>query len=70
MCSICGRDIDAETRRARRLTEALLSNMDSWLVSLSEIEENSGPGSKHLSLHLLRNMTMAKQALERLSEDA
>jgi hypothetical protein len=67
VCSICGRNIDVEEQKAKRLSVAILSNLDSWISDLTIIEEQSNPGNKSQSLHLLRNMAQAKQALLRLS---
>lgn len=69
MCSICGRDIDTEQRRARRIIDAVLSNLDSWIVELTEIEQSASPGEKSKPLHLMRNMAQARNALLHLSTE-
>jgi hypothetical protein len=68
VCSICGRDIDAEQRRAKRVIDAVLSNIDSWILDLTEIEQSARPGEKSRPLHLMRNMAQARLALLHLSE--
>lgn len=69
MCSICGRDVDAEQRRARRVIAAVLSNLDTWVLDLTEIAEAIPPGEKHKSLHLIRNMAQARSALHHLADE-
>lgn len=69
MCSICGRDVDAEQRRAKRVIDAVLSNLDSWIVDLTAIEETISPGEKSKPLHLIRNMAQARNALLHLVDE-
>jgi hypothetical protein len=67
VCTVCGRNIDVEEQKAKRLSVAILSNLDSWISDVETIEEIAEAGEKARSLHLLRNMMQAKQALLRLS---
>lgn len=67
MCTVCGGRTGLEEEKAKRLSAALLSNLDTWVSDLEAIVELADPGNRLQSLHLLRNMAQAKQALIRLS---
>lgn len=58
-----------EAMKCERVISAVLANIDQWIESLVEIEHFANPGNKVRTLHLIRNMTMAKIALQRIASD-
>lgn len=50
-----------------RLMRAVLSNIDSWIDSLKEIEDATAPGAKSRVIHLRRNVLQAKLSFMRLT---
>lgn len=58
---------DAE--RARRIIEALLSTIDTWMEQVNEIADAAIPvtGNKARALHLLKAMQQCKISLRKLA---
>jgi hypothetical protein len=49
--------------RAEMLARAMVSNLDGWLEELAVIEARAIPGNKAALLHLMTNMTTARNAI-------
>lgn len=50
----------------RRLEQALLVNLETWIEHVEEIERHADFGNKTRALHLVRNMKQAHMAITRL----
>lgn len=59
-----------EEERARRIIDAILSNMDTWIEQAMEISDAAVAitGNKARGLHLAKSLAQAKLTLEKLSK--